>query len=697
MPAPLKTWDDVEVNLAANLPGYQARPPQQLLAHAIEHTLENEGILLAQAGCGTGKSLGGMIPLLLDSVNNGRRAVVATATKALQEQYANSDIPFLQEKSGIDFTWALLKGRSNYLCRAKLVGQEADLIEEVPALRQEIRENPGISGDREHFATVVADESWPKLSTSSDECPGKRECPFGDVCFAEAAKEKAQDADLVVTNISMAMADAMMRLKTQDSQDGPYEMLGHYDSIAFDEGHKIREYAAGAIGFEFTARGIGFWIKKAMQFAAFQGVSSIVQDAEDEGVDTEVVEIPVESLSDRAASIMQTLTELLMPQGTDRFGERLQPPRLSLAWFSDNFVPFMDLVDVVSTIVEMVEDVRIVNDVDAQQAKRKMIVKQGRKIGEDIVTMISAEDHVEVRWVEVYKTRKGEDTWKVCTSPVDIAPFMQAAFWGEKTAVVMSATLSSGKDERGENDFTYMKRTLGLTQGKVAAVDVGTPFDFANQALMFVPGKDIPNPKSDRAAWMGYAMSTFLQIVQAAQGGVLSLYTSRTAMEESYAALAPMLRDAGYTVLMQGNREEGHQFSNKQLAKIFAEDTHSILFGLETFFTGVDFQGDTCRAVVLDKLPFPVPSDPIFEARELAEKRAGRRPFNSLSIPMMMLTLEQAQGRLIRTITDTGLFAVLDSRLTSTPYGRAIVDALPDFPVTTEMSAVRAFYAKTRG
>jgi ATP-dependent DNA helicase DinG len=381
----------------------------------------------------------------------------------------------------------------------------------------------------------------------------------------------------------------------------------------------------------------------------------------------------------------------------DQYGDKLLPPRLNLAWFSDHFVPFMDLTDVVATIIEMVENVRIVNDIDAQQAKRKMIVKQGRKISEDVISMISAEDHVQVRWVDVYQTRKGEDTWKVCTSPVDIAPFMKAAFWEEKTSVIMSATLSSGTDDQGNKDFTYMKRTLGLTEGKVAAVDVGSPFDFPNQALMFVPDKDIPNPKSDRAAWMGYAMSTFLQIVQITQGGVLSLYTSRNAMEESYKAMAPMLRDAGYTVLMQGNREEGHQYSNRELAEIFKIDTHSILFGLETFFTGVDFLGDACRAVVLDKLPFPVPSDPIFEARELAEKRAGRRPFNSLSIPMMMLTLEQAQGRLIRTVKDTGLFAVLDSRLTSTPYGRGIVKALPDFPVTTEMAKVREFYARTRG
>jgi len=152
----------------------------------------------------------------------------------------------------------------------------------------------------------------------------------------------------------------------------------------------------------------------------------------------------------------------------------------------------------------------------------------------------------------------------------------------------------------------------------------------------------------------------------------------------------------GLTALMQGNQEPGEQYSNKQLARMFAEDTHSVLFAMKTFFTGVDFKGDACRAVIIDKLPFPVPSEPIFAARCLAEEKAGRSPFYTLSIPMMSLVLNQGTGRLIRTVQDTGVVAVLDSRLTSTAYGRSIIDSLPDFPVTTKMAEVREFFETRR-
>lgn len=685
-----KTWDDVEVNLAAALPGYQQRPQQQMLARAIEIALAAGGTLLAQAGCGTGKSFGGMIPIVLDTIRRGDRAIVATPTKALQEQYANSDVPFLQANSGMKFTWALLKGRSNYACRAKMTGEEASRIEVLPALKAEIRENPEISGDREHFATVIEDEDWWKLSTSAAECPGKKECPFGEVCFAELAKTKALKADLVITNTTLAMIDAGMRLRTKDRPEGPIEMLGHYETILFDEGHKIPEQAASALGTEFTANSVGSWVKKALTFISLQAAPIPGEDVHQDDRPALAT-----AISDRISAAMRAISDLLMPR--DDNGRLKEPPMLSLAWFSEHFQPFFDLTDAVIELREMVEETRIVHDAEAQRAKMKMISKVGYGIAENVQNMAVAEDHVYVRWVEVFANRRGEDTWKVMTSPVDVAPFLKEAFWDQKNAVVMSATLSSGRDADGNADFTYMRRTMGLLEGNVDAVDVGTPFDYPKQTLMFVPGEEIPSPKSDRQAWRAYSMTTILQIIDMAQGGVLSLFTSRSAMQESYDALAPTLRDMGYTVLMQGNREPGHQFTNKQLAQMFKDDTHSILFGLETFFTGVDFQGDACRAVIIDKLPFPVPSDPIFAARCLAEEKAGRAPFYSLSIPVMTLTLEQGAGRLIRTVQDTGVIAVLDSRLTSTPYGRSIVRALPDFPVTTELSQVREFYARTRG
>jgi ATP-dependent DNA helicase DinG len=189
---------------------------------------------------------------------------------------------------------------------------------------------------------------------------------------------------------------------------------------------------------------------------------------------------------------------------------------------------------------------------------------------------------------------------------------------------------------------------------------------------------------------MNYSLINTLRLIDAAKGGALLLFTSRKAMKEAYENMAELLGDKGYTTLMQGDGR-----TNKELARIFKEDTHSVLFALKTFFVGVDVPGDACRLVVIDKLPFPVPSDPIFAARSLKEEREGRRSFNSLSIPIMILTLEQGIGRLIRSKTDRGVVAVMDSRLSSTPYGRQIVTALPDFPVTTSMDDIERFFAKS--
>lgn len=658
-----RTWDEVEVNLAATLEGYQARIQQQLLARSIEDSLgRKSGPLMAQAGCGTGKSLGGMVPMLLDSVNNGKRAIVATATKALQEQYATSDVPFLQENSGIDFTWALLKGRTNYLCRAKMVGEEAARIEVLEALKAEIEAVEEHSGDREHFATPIEDMDWMKLSTSSNECPGRSECPFGEVCFAEIAKSNARKADLVITNTAMAMTDAVLRQKTQHSEV-PFELLGPYDTILFDEAHEIPEYASNALGYDFTASRLGTFATRAVTFAALQGND-------------------IAELGANLGEIVLSLDGLLIPIGGKS---------VNLAWFAENGELFMDLRDAVIAIRTSVMNTRVSRDKEPQEAKRKMLMKQGQGIIDELVDMVMAPDDEQVRWVETYTTKRGGTTWKLRTSPVDIAPFLDEMFWSEKDAVLMSATLSAGKTRDGRSDFTYLQRTMGLDGA--ATVDVGTPFDFPEQALMYVPASNIPSPK-DRQAWMSWSMMATLQMVQAAGGGALLLFTSRTAMEEAYGALADVLEMHGFTALMQGNRAEGRQFSNKQLAKAFKEDTHSVLFALKSFFVGVDVPGDACRLVVIDKLPFPVPTDPIFAARALAEEKAGRRSFNSLSVPMMTLVLEQGIGRLIRRVTDKGVVAVMDSRLTSTPYGRSIVHALPEIPVTTEMSQVKAFFAK---
>jgi len=650
------TWAEVEVNFAKELPGYEPRKPQQIMATAIEEAMTEGRHLLCQAGCGTGKSLGGVTPMLLQALEQETRVVVATATKALQEQYANKDIPFLQEKSGIDFTWALVKGRSNYACQAKLNSDDNERNPLALEVKQELAADEAHDGDREHFLAEISDFEWSKLSSSSNECPGKSECPFGAVCFAEKIKEAGSQADLVITNQAMLMTDLVIREKTSDRDQGPVAMLGDYGMVLFDEGHELPEYAGNALGTDFNGRGMVLLAKDCATFAAING--------ED-----------MQHRSEKMAEVIKGLNGLLVPLGG---------AALTLSWFVENYGLFADLMDLLRSMRLDIHAVKLDGDSDKGNAKKKMLLTRIGNALSTLEEMLVSEDADRVRWVEVNEFRQ-EKHWKIRVAPVQVGPWLKRNLWDKVPSVVMSATLSAGKNRDGSKDFTYIQRTLGLWDN-VSSVDVGTPFDFGQQGLMYVPAPSVPSPK-DRNAWMSWSIATTLELIDTSKGGALLLFTSRTAMKQAYEALADRLDDRGLTALMQGDGR-----TNRELAKIFKEDEHSVLFALKSFFVGVDVPGEACRLVIIDKMPFPVPSDPIFAARSLAEEREGRRPFSTLSIPMMTLTLEQGCGRLIRTKTDRGVIAILDSRLSATPYGRSIVNSLPDFPVTTQLSDVRSFY-----
>jgi len=356
-------------------------------------------------------------------------------------------------------------------------------------------------------------------------------------------------------------------------------------------------------------------------------------------------------------------------------------------WFVEHSTLFETLNDLLKNLYLDLSGITIRHDTDRQQGKLKQLQTRTANLMSTLEELLLSEDHERVRWVEGYKVRENE-YWRLKIAPVEVGPFLRRNLWDVTTCIIMSATLSAGKDHHGHKDFSYIKRTLGLYDADT--VDVGTPFDFTHQGMMFVPAQNVPNPKQ-YAAWAGYAVQTTLNLIDASKGGALLLYTSRKAMEAAHEDLQDRLEDRGLTVLMQGDGR-----TNKKLAQIFKEDEHSVLFALKSFFVGVDVPGNACRLVVVDKMPFPVPSDPIFKARALLEERSGRKPFATLSIPMMTLSLEQAVGRLIRTKDDAGIVAILDSRLSSTPYGRGIITALPDFPVTTELADVQRFYSGAR-
>ena len=650
-PTSIRTFEDAERNLAIALPGYESRPPQQILAKAIEDALAQNYPVLAEAGCGTGKSLGALIPAIL----SGCRVIYSTATKALQEQVANKDLPFLQEHLGVDFSFALLKGRANYFCLAKAVDADERYVP-VRALERELAHDPLHSGDREHFSTMVSEKDFRNVAATSEECPGKKKCPFGNRCYAEKAKEIAKTADVVVVNHALVFSDVKVREVTR----GYGSMLGDYDAIVFDEAHEIEDIATNAM-------------------------AEVIRESGIRKLGTEVFNFLIDYNDANAKKISDGLQNTLA-----RAWEALpheDQARMTQAWFVNNYEPLADLIDALRDAADAVDLVSVTSDDEI--SRRERLVSRASNYAETLSSAMMAPDSSLVRWME-HDDKKNR---LLKSAPLRVGPWLDAGVWSRPsdsknpdsppvTPVLISATLSVG------GDFSYLIDRLGLQEPET--LNVGTPFEFETQALLFVPPSNAPEPTKDRTAWLSYAPTVTQELVNAAGGGALLLYTSRSAMQQAHATLADRFRSKGLTVLMQGDG-----MTNKDLAKTFQEDEHSVLFALKSFFTGVDFAGDACRLVVIDKMPFPVPTDVMFKARSEDIDSAGGKSFRDLSIPMMTLALLQGFGRLIRTKNDRGVVAILDSRLSGKPYGRQIADAMPPAPKTTDLADVRAFYANT--
>lgn len=648
-PTTIRTFEDAERNLAIALPGYESRPPQQTLAKAIEDALAANYPVLAEAGCGTGKSLGALIPAIL----SGQRVIYSTATKALQEQVANKDLPFLQDHLGVDFTFALLKGRSNYFCLAKAKDADERYVP-VRALERELAHDPEHSGDREHFQTLVSEKDFRNVAASAEECPGKKKCPFGHQCYAEKAKTIAKTADVVVTNHALVFSDVKVREVTH----GYGSMLGDYDAIVFDEAHEIEDIATNAM-------------------------AEVIRESGIRKLGTEIFNFLVD-YNDPQAKIISEEIQTTLARAWDALPHEDQA-RMTQSWFVNNYEPLADLIDSLRDAADVV-DLITVNS-DDEISRRERLVSRASNYAETLSSAMMAPDSSLVRWME--HDDKKNRLFK--SAPLRVGPWLDAGVWSRPrdsknpesdvvTPVLISATLSVN------GDFSYLIDRLGLQEPET--LNVGTPFEFENQALLFRPPSNAPEPTKDRTAWLSYAPTVTHELVTAAGGGALLLFTSRAAMQQAHNTLADRFRSKGLTVLMQG---EG--MTNKDLARVFQEDEHSVLFALKSFFTGVDFAGDACRLVVIDKMPFPVPTDVMFKARCEDVEANGGSSFKNLSIPMMTLSLLQGFGRLIRTKNDRGVVAILDSRLTGKPYGRQIAAAMPPAPQTTDLADVRAFYA----
>nr|WP_081682615.1 ATP-dependent DNA helicase [Marmoricola sp. URHB0036] len=613
------------------------------MAEAVAAAMEDKRHLLVQAGTGTGKSLGYLVPALL----HRDRVVVATATLALQHQLVERDIPALLEAAGDQLegggTFAVLKGRSNYAClhrvREGVPDDQGALVElpegslgaEVVALREWIEEEAqdNGTGERDH-APRHTDRVWRQVSVSHRECLGASKCPYGAECFAERAKERAYRSQLIVTNHSLLAIDAIEGVP----------MIPEYDVAVIDEAHELVSRVTQAATDELSAPEIDRAARRSQRHIE----GNEADDLADAG------EVLRDAIDDCRPGRID-----VMPQ---QLGDALAVVRDAARALVSAFP--RDTGD----------------DAGTTQAKgwaQELFTIAGR---------MAAGSDKDVLWMNERERNRGGN--QLCVAPLEVAGPMRERLLADKTAVFTSATLKLG------GDFDAVATSLGLAPAdrgeKWEGLDVGSPFDYGQQAILYV-ARHLPAPGRDGLTQAH--LDEITELVDAADGRTLGLFSSRRAAE----AAAEHVREAlpHLTTLAQGDAQL------PELARQFVGDPHTNLFGTLSLWQGLDVPGETCQLVIIDRIPFPRPDDPLMSARQRAADQAGGNGFMQVAATHAALLLAQGSGRLIRTMTDRGVVAILDPRLVTARYGSFLRASLPPMWQTDDPAVVRKALARLAG
>jgi ATP-dependent DNA helicase DinG len=605
--------------LAASLPGFEPRAGQAALAQEVADALERGEHLLAEAGTGIGKSLAYLIPAL----ESGQRVVVATATKALQEQLLTKDVPAAAAALGREVDVAVLKGRQNYLCRKSLHGLALPLFRTAEDAAEYERLQDWIAttetGDRAELSFEPRPTLWAEVAVGADRCAGRR-CPMLATCFSEQARERAQEAELVIANHALYFADLAVRAKTGDGAG----VLPEHDAVVLDEAHRLEESAAAWFGGRVS----------------LGGLRRLLRDVE-RGCRKGATPVPARALD----TIDRRGEELLAGLDPGR-GRR----RLTAADVEAASGPAGALA---AALVQLAEALRGRSE-DLDQLARRALGTV-----DDLGACLAVEDEDSVSWAE-------QDA--LAWAPVDVSDTLRDLLWErEVVSVLVSATLEP----------RFLRGRLGLDEAR--EVSLPSPYDYREQALLYVP-RAFPEPRSP--GYDARLAEEVLALCRLSGGRALVLTTSYRALDGLAERVAPRLP---FPVLVQG------EAPRERLLERFRDEVDSVLIATQTFWQGVDVQGESLSLLVIDKLPFAAPSDPLVEARCERIARGGGDWFGEYAVPSAVLQLRQGFGRLIRGHADQGVVAILDPRLRTRGYGRRFLEALPPAPLVADLASVADF------
>lgn len=628
--------------LQAALGGYEHRPEQIILARAVERALAGREYLLAEAGTGTGKTLAYLIP----SVLSGRKVLISTATKTLQEQIFLKDIPLLRDAVGLKFDSAYLKGRSNYLCLERFnafststQAERRDELRQWPLIEQWATQTQ--TGDRTELDIPDSSATWRAVSTTPETCLGPK-CGLHETCYVTRARRVADAAQIVVVNHHLFFADLAIRASSGEG------ILPRYEAVIFDEAHKLEDIATQFFGFEISNYRLEELVRDTRRGSLLTGASPLL-----DGLGLE--------LKQSAQQLFSLLLECL-PFRLENESVRIRPSMLR------------PIESSAANLRRDLENIEAATSTAVEPALGNL-ARRCQSIATELEFLFQASSPEHVFWAEL----RGRGLF-MRASPIEVARDLQATLYQSvDTAIFTSATL------RAEGSFKFALGRLGLEENPepqikgASCVAVDSPFNYRQQAALFLP-QHLPEPASPD--FSGAVAQEIVQLAQITGGRAFALFTSLRNMIQAHAYASKVLP---CRVLLQGEKPKA------TLLDQFRREP-SVLFASHSFWEGIDVAGDSLSLVIIDKLPFANPNDPLTAARIEQLRRRGDDPFQKYQMPAAAIALRQGFGRLIRTRQDRGIVAILDPRLSAKGYGKTFLASLPKLWTTSDREALREWF-----